>query len=1687
MFTSSICLRGPLWHGVFLAFLVPLLAAGCGEAGNLTGDVGVDLQANADQEVSTDPDGATTDAATADTLTNPDAASSDVAASDVEAPGSDVTDAGAEDAQPDGADLQDGPDSWPFDIDADTAGLELPAGCTLDVECALPVQCVVGVCKAGACTFALTEGPCDDGNACSTADKCSAGLCVAGSMVDCDDGEVCTKDTCVAATGCSHTNANGVVCDDGQACSTEDLCAEGSCTGTTAKCADDNPCTTDSCLDETGCVFLANMATCTDGNACTPDDTCTGGKCLPAAVTDCNDADPCTVDTCDLVTGCGHAPSTGPCTDGDACTEADTCLLGVCTGGEVDCDDNNPCTTDSCKPDAGCQYVANSLACSDDNPCTVADQCVAGQCKAGAGALCDDANDCTADVCLQAVGCAHTATATTCSDGNACTTGDTCVAGACKAKAVLTCDDGNPCTVDSCDLAAGCTATDADGLPCDDGQVCSTVDVCSGGSCLGAELACSDNNPCTDDTCLDGQGCVYLANDATCTDNNACSLQDACKAGSCVAGQTLDCNDNNPCTADVCDIAAGCTHTVMQGDCSDGDACTASDTCDLGECVGVTVPCDDGNPCTTDSCSARAGCQYLAVSGSCSDDNACTANDACQTGQCAAGKAVACDDNNACTLDTCDTQLGCQHVAQAGDCSDGNACTLNDVCVAGKCVPGSNKLCNDDNPCTTDGCAFDSGCVATPADGLPCDDGQACSAKDVCSDGKCQGVEAICDDNNPCTSDGCDDGTGCLNLAADATCTDGNACNGVDLCVNGSCSGSTFSCDDGNPCTVDSCVLESGCLNLPVSDGTDCNDNDACTKIDTCVQGQCQGSVPVVCTALDQCHVAGTCDPATGDCSQPVDPGTDVFVVTDCGGSNCCMASDVTGCSDPDIETCVCGMDSYCCDTEWDSICVNEAVNLCGGATETVLVPTACDDGIGCTQDDQCDLGSCVGTEADQACDDGLGCTLDICDAIDGCVHIELSQTSCDDGNVCTDNDQCLDGQCGGSGILCNDDNPCTADGCDVKKGCFAEAANDGLLCGDGNLCSAEARCQDGSCNQTKAVVCPAPGDCEGAGSCDPDTGACIYPNKTVPGLVSTCDATNCCNTGHGVACNDGATTVCVCALDSYCCTTNWDSTCIMQAIADCGAESPTIPALVPAPCDDAVGCTTDDTCNKGVCAGVLDDLACDDGNTCTADSCSQTSGCAHEPLNDGPCDDDACTLQDVCADGICTYISSVVCTALDQCHAVGTCDPATGECSNPDLVGELGPNPYYCTTSDCCSTHEAGCSDDGIESCVCELDSFCCTQGWDAQCVVAATGACANAASIAPTQAPCDDGLACTTDDRCQNGTCLAHQDTNCDDNNVCTTEVCEEGQGCVYTTNLGQCAFAGIGVDNKNKTQTELAGSPYNTNLNEIKTDCPTGEVVVGFVGRTGPSIVGLELLCSGIGADGAVLGLNPSGTWGQSSGGNEVGPIYCPFGKMIAGIDTNAGFDPAPASGSLVFTVTPRCLSTDELQFPLSPGDGTQLTTIAGSVVFAQVTQLFCPPGTAVTGLYGLAAAGVPAKIGLTCTPVKGLCLAYMPVPCDDGADCTSGNTCANGTCGTPIPDACEDNNACTIDACVPNAGCVHRIPTGQACDDGVECTSGDLCTSQGTCKGKAFQCFPGDPCDKDGDCLTQMCLNGQCAIP
>lgn len=157
-----------------------------------------------------------------------------------------------------------------------------------------------------------------------------------------------------------------------------------------------------------------------------------------------------------------------------------------------------------------------------------------------------------------------------------------------------------------------------------------------------------------------------------------------------------------PCQAPICSGGTCGFAALADGvTCTDGNACTASETCAGGACGGgKAVSCDDGLSCTADSCSPSKGCVSTPTTAPCDDGNACTVGDVCAAvagsgAQCQAGKpldaAVDCDDKTACTSDSCEPTKGCVHAAVAGPCMDGG-CKVDTACQAGQCQSGKTEF-----------------------------------------------------------------------------------------------------------------------------------------------------------------------------------------------------------------------------------------------------------------------------------------------------------------------------------------------------------------------------------------------------------------------------------------------------------------------------------------------------------------------------------------------------------------------------------------------------------------------------------------------------------------------------------------------------------------------------------------------------------------------------------------------------------------------------------------------------------------------------------------------------------------------------------------------------------------------------------------------------------------------------------
>lgn len=351
----------------------------------------------------------------------------------------------------------------------------------------------------------------------------------------------------------------------------------------------------------------------------------------------------------------------------------------------------------------------------------------------------------------------------------------------------------------------------------------------------------------------------------------------------------------------------------------------------------------------------------------------------CADGECQ-GKGC---NNSSCSHDIC--YEGSCVIGESFSCDDGNPCT-DDSCFSGYCLNSINILnsCTDENDCTADSCSIDGSCVSNPISGS-CDDGTSCTANDICQEGQCIGERLAedCLNNFDDNCDGCIDGK--LDLdgnpcatwqdpeCAQATAHEGECYDGLDNdedgffdCEDSDCDGLTCA-DDDNPCTDGFCSSFQ-CQHI-ANDANSCSDDNSCTD-DHCSQKRCIGvnnnsnlcDDNNACTMNDQCE-SGSCHGAMKSCDDNNECTSDYCLNGVCSfnplsGSSC--TSDKNPCTND-----ICS----------DGICINQ------------IVESICDDGLICTKNDHCTLGTCGGTPTTEDCHNSVD---DDCD-----FKIDSDDTDC--------------------------------------------------------------------------------------------------------------------------------------------------------------------------------------------------------------------------------------------------------------------------------------------------------------------------------------------------------------------------------------------------------------------------------------------------------------------------------------------------------------------------------------------------------------------------------------------------------------------------------------------------------------------------------------------------------------------
>ncbi|MEC7521159.1 MAG: hypothetical protein VYE22_14880 [Myxococcota bacterium] len=509
------------------------------------------------------------------------------------------------------------------------------------------------------------------------------------------------------------------------------------------------------------------------------------------------------------------------------------------------------------------------------------------------------------------------------------------------------------------------------------------------------------------------------------------------------------------------------------------------------------------------------------------------------------------------------------------------------------------------------------------------------------------------------------------------------------------------------------------------------------------------------------------------------------------------------------------------------------------------------------------------------------------------------------------------------------------------------------------------------------------------------------------------------------------------------------------------GAPSPTNPCEVcdasvatdafspndGARCDDGSFCTTDDVCSAGVCGGTYRD--CDDGIACNGEeSCDEAAG--------------------ACAAGAPTCASGEICDALSS-MCVLDCSGCLvdGVCYGDGQVDPLNP----CRVCDPSASRSAWSDNDGAR---CDDGAFCTTGD------VCAAGVCTGGAPRA-----CDDGVACNGVETCDElaSACVAGAGTCAAD------EVCDVGADACRATCTG-CVIGGVcyGDGQRNPANQcqvcdpAIDGAAWSDDDGARCDDglfCTTGDTCAAGT-------------CGGAARDcGDGIACNGAETCDEASGACVAGAPTCGSGTLCE-----------PATDSCVTTCAGCVIGG------VCYGDGQLDPSNPCQVCDAAVSA------TAWTDNDG-----ARCDDGLFCTDADtcsmGTC-AGVARDCSDGVSCNGAETCdeAAGACTSgsstcaafEVCDVSSDRCEATCAGCVTGGVCyadgtanpanpcevcdvarsrgAFSVNDGASCDDGLFCTTGDVCAG-GTCAGTATNfCDDGVSCNGAETCSegSDRCVAG-----
>ncbi|MFH1510528.1 MAG: putative metal-binding motif-containing protein [Candidatus Woesearchaeota archaeon] len=1003
-------------------------------------------------------------------------------------------------------------------------GFEVAHSCnmeTCDAECEESSDCVPycdgntyhygGICAGCACSY-ISRVCVGDGWYLSGATQwVSTGECTEKEQQGLEYRDYyCSVEGCIFNvtntkwddTGSQRNKQDGSVCSDWQFCTANDYCESGVClTGPNqTACSDSFDCTADSCDEENDqCVHSTDDSVCDDSLWCNGQEYC-------SADTGCEPGNPpldCSVYDLAMISQCDYSPDDNSLTldqaDGfvsscdealQSCTNADYVFTHECSIAcsaecvdNSDCDDLNPNTMDYC------------------DSCLCQHQIVCGNSVLDFPEQCELPGTFNNEYCSQSVTeCSQNKIGARDSFGN--------------------CDDYCGCVED--DFSYACIVGSC-GAECESAIDC--PDKCVG-SIFMAQASCTDNCECSyvQEDCSQYDGwydteTTRLIEDSQCTEKEQILRQ--YRHYSCAVG--CDYSVESSMIQDTLSETETRTYTLLGVDYEvqvaalsesgaifvvNGQAISQLAESESFELLDgtvlqvVTILAQDfagGTLLVEFTLTSPAEWQDTGIvmpkpdTTSCEDDDLCTLDDSCSAGVCVSGTQKECSDSIGCTVDSCESLTGeCLHNPDSAACDDGLFCNGNEYCdTLSGCLAGAAVECSYLDLPQISQCGNDPDSNPLTFDYAPA-------------------VPSVCDEE----SDECTRGIYSYTHECEVGC-------GADCDATHGCADSTCSVTYEDYCDERKLMEYDGDSMLGSTVVEDSQQNSCLDCLCTANQASCPAPV------LTANCVAGVCDAeckTSEECPSYCD-GSLRYYDSSCSDGCECMY-DFEDCDQHDgyydtgalqlVSTGECTQKEQKEQELRDYSCAPDACTYLvigyqwvdTGVNIDKPDATLCDDGLYCSVDDACILGSCVGAARDCSASDLAG-IAECSYSPDGNpltwdTAAGFTSVCDDDDDACTTSSYDHIHSCSMSlcGAECELDSNCASTECDGLDGCYFGTYFD--YSDEANFCLLGCSCTENSCEDFAAIVTDADMDSYDV-ECEED---CDDADNTVyPGALELCDA----------------------------------------------------------------------------------------------------------------------------------------------------------------------------------------------------------------------------------------------------------------------------------------------------------------------------------------------------------------------------------------------------------------------------------------------------------------------------------------------------------------------------------------------------------------------------------------------------